>query len=292
MSLIESFDDLVRNAEALEVARAAATKGESENYRSLVRKGRVWLPYLVKDQLSFGPSRFMGYRDNTVSRHMVREDRDGRITNIRILEILRKEFGFKIFNIADSEIETQFIRFCSSLSITPDSVNRSYWITPDVANWLDRNLADGEAKNHQEREVMDDISLPKTTREAVVLARIGQGLFRRRVISAYQCCIVTGIHERALLTASHIKPWRDCRKNPDECLTHDNALLLSPTWDRLFDRGFVSFSDEGKLLMAEKLSDASRKALGVRQIVVKLTRGQVSFMPHHRALHGFNYRLI
>ena len=91
-----------------------------------------------------------------------------------------------------------------------------------------------------------------------------------------------------MLIASHIKPWSACKDNPEECLSADNALLLTPTWDRLFDRGLISFTDEGDLLVSRGLSNGAKSKLQLsNRMRVSLSSGQTSFMAHHRSSHGF-----
>ena len=50
-------------------------------------------------------------------------------------------------------------------------------------------------------------------------------------------CIITGIDHPKLLVASHIKPWAVCSNR--ERLSVENGLLLSATYDRLFDSGLL-----------------------------------------------------
>jgi putative restriction endonuclease len=56
--------------------------------------------------------------------------------------------------------------------------------------------------------------------------------------------------------ASHIKPW--CESTNEERLNGENGLLLTPSIDHLFDRGFISFEDNGELL----ISDVAHKESG------------------------------
>ena len=65
-------------------------------------------------------------------------------------------------------------------------------------------------------------------------------------------CRVTGLKDKTHLTASHIKPWR--KSDNREKIDGNNGLLLSPHVDRLFDHGFISFSDFGELLISSKLN--------------------------------------
>jgi predicted restriction endonuclease len=90
--------------------------------------------------------------------------------------------------------------------------------------------------------------LPETTRRALINARIGQGGYRQRMLKVWQGrCAVTGLGIQDALTASHAMAWKDCDNM--ERLDEYNGLLLSATVDRLFDRGLISFSDTGRLLV-------------------------------------------
>lgn len=289
MSLIETYDDLLRNYTALEEARKGT--GQVRNlYADLIGRGAVFLAYLTGDGIAFAPSRFIGYTENTVLGHVQLAERDGRHTTRRVGELLCAKYGFTIRNLEDEAAKSHYLRFCDRLDIKPRKSKKTFWITPEVGNWLEENTIDridAQKIAALELEVMADSSLPETTREALVKARIGQGLFRRRVVQEYGRCLITKIEEPALLVASHIKPWRDCRKDPRECLDPENALLLSPTWDRLFDQGFISFTDLGEMIISDNLKQKVRDALGVGKQNISLTRGQAAYMAWHRKIHNF-----
>lgn len=104
-------------------------------------------------------------------------------------------------------------------------------------------------------------NLPSSKREAIIKARIGQGRFRQSLIEYWSTCAVTVCKDDVLLRASHIKPWRDA--TPEECLDLYNGLLLSPALDVCFDSGYVSFDDEGGILISERLTADDAKALGI-----------------------------
>ncbi|CVD66086.1 HNH endonuclease [Serratia marcescens] len=97
-------------------------------------------------------------------------------------------------------------------------------------------------------EIQSAKELPETMKEALVKARIGQGNFRKEVLKLYPACPVTGVSMPQLLIASHIKPWREC--NNKERLDPNNGIMLAPHVDALFDKGYISFSDDGRLLIA------------------------------------------
>lgn len=97
-------------------------------------------------------------------------------------------------------------------------------------------------------------TLQETERSAIVKSRIRQGFFRKELIKKYSgSCIIPGINEKKLLVASHIKPWAVCTNA--ERLSVKNGLLLSPTFDKLFDCGLISFANSGRILIFTQLSD-------------------------------------
>lgn len=89
------------------------------------------------------------------------------------------------------------------------------------------------------------------TVSAIVQQRRGQNLFREAVLSAYdhQCC-VTGIADPRFLVASHIKPWAEDEHNR---LNPRNGLCLSTFYDRAFDIGLITFTDNYKLMVSSEL---------------------------------------
>lgn len=105
----------------------------------------------------------------------------------------------------------------------------------------------------------DDLS-PKA-RASVQKARIGQGVFRERLIKLWEGCAVTGCDQLDLLVASHIKPWRDCTFS--EALDVTNGLLLVPNLDRAFDRGFITFGDDGMIIFSPQLTDSVATQMGI-----------------------------
>ena len=120
---------------------------------------------------------------------------------------------------------------------------------------LFRNVESLEIVDHDEVTSMieDYANLKETERDAVVKSRIGQGLFRKELIKKYNSsCVITGINEKKLLIASHVKPWAVCTNA--ERLSIENGLLLSPTFDKLFDCGLISFADSGRILISSQLS--------------------------------------
>lgn len=138
-----------------------------------------------------------------------------------------------------------------------DTLGQLYGVLPRVYQ-LAASLPDAPLQEFEDKVK----GLPTTTEaERLVVQRIGQNIFRDRLIDYWQArCPLTGITDKALLRASHIVPWKDCTSNAERLDVH-NGLLLSALWDAAFDRGLVTFDDEGSPQFSPALSDTGRSAL-------------------------------
>lgn len=125
--------------------------------------------------------------------------------------------------------------------------------------------------------------MPKTTdAERLVIQRVGQDIFRDRLMTYWQGrCPLTGISDPALLRASHIIAWKDCASDAERLDVH-NGLLLSALWDAAFDRGLVTFNDEGLPQFSPQLSEAARVELRWHSNI-PLTDKHRSCLSRHRA---------
>lgn len=102
---------------------------------------------------------------------------------------------------------------------------------------------------------VDAASIPATTQLTEVLARRGQGKFREALMRQWgDACAVTGLKCAELLRASHIKPW--AQSTARERLDAANGLLLAAHLDALFDKGLISFDDDGAMLVSPRLPKA------------------------------------
>ncbi len=116
-----------------------------------------------------------------------------------------------------------------------------------------------------ERGILDDPRLEQTLRRSLIQARRGQGIFRQNVEAIEPVCRLTGISNSSLLIASHIKPWRLC-ESAKERLDGMNGLMLTPDADHLFDRGFITFGDNGEVLVSPRVDRADLRRLGFEQL--------------------------
>jgi hypothetical protein len=129
-------------------------------------------------------------------------------------------------------------------------------------------------------------SLPRSTEaERLVVQRVGQNIFRAALMDFFQgrCC-VTGLAVPELLRASHVKPWANCASD-EERLDVFNGLLLAPHVDALFDGGWISFEDDGRVLASETLKpeDALRVGLHDTWSICGLTSRHLAYLAYHRS---------
>ena len=135
-----------------------------------------------------------------------------------------------------------------------------------------------------EQRVTADASIQETDKEAIIRARRGQGLFKQRVMQIENRCRITGVDKPIHLIASHCKPWRD--SSNEERLDGESGLLLTPSIDHLFDRGFIGFEDSGKLIISPVAHRPALQRMGIETVKVVsvggFTEGQSKFLDFHR----------
>lgn len=127
--------------------------------------------------------------------------------------------------------------------------------------------------------------LPRTTEaERLVIQRVGQNIFRDRLMSYWGGrCPLTGITEPELLRASHIKPWAKCDSDAERLDVH-NGLLLSALWDAAFDAGLVTFEEDGTPRFAP--------SLGAEALVCLTWTAPLSLTLQHRAQMAWHRKYV
>ena len=179
----------------------------------------------------------------------------------RYLSSISEDLGLVILGIAKEQ--------------DPASLSRMHFAV-ELHDELDRRL-----ENQQQESIENDLSIPETVRKQLVNARIGQGEFRLRTYAIEPRCRLTGVSNSSFLTASHIKPWKNCSNQ--ERLDGNNGLMLAPHVDRLFDRGWISFEDNGDVLVAKEAIPALH-AWGLSETanVGEFTEKQRVYLAYHR----------
>lgn len=141
--------------------------------------------------------------------------------------------------------------------------------------------------NEEVRKVEKDLSLTHTERTSIIQSRVGQGKFRESLISYWNGCSLSNCMMTQVLIASHIKPWCDCNNN--ERLDVFNGLLLLPNYDKLFDKGYITFDQKGVLVISHLLKSEEQEILGVEKgmSLNKIEEGHLQYLKYHN-----DYRFI
>lgn len=147
-------------------------------------------------------------------------------------------------------------------------------------NELEHNY-DTKVEEDEEKQLLRS-NIKKTVKEQLVQARLGQGQFKASVAKIEPHCRVTGLKDKRLLVASHIKPWKD--SDNFERLDGHNGLLLSPHIDKLFDNGYISFDDNGNILVSKKkiLPVLKTWRIDRHKSAGTFTKRQKEYLAYHR----------
>lgn len=143
-------------------------------------------------------------------------------------------------------------------------------------------LARDPAEPELVQDLHDILKSPDTMRVALVQARIGQGAYRADLMKAWNGrCAVTACAIPEMLRASHVKPWR--ASDNAERLDSQNGLILAAHLDALFDRGLVTFDDDGAMLVAVAIETAGKDVWGLGMPLSAKPTGRLSdYLRYHR----------
>jgi putative restriction endonuclease len=167
------------------------------------------------------------------------------------------------------------------MQASPEIDNASKPIAVEIENEPVRRVED-----QVEAAIRNDTTIDSTEKHQLTLARRGQGKFRRNLEQIEHYCRLTSVSDPRFLRASHIKPWRLCDTN-QERLDGYNGLLLTPTFDHLFDKGYISFSDEGRIVVSDRFPETVRASVGLPTTQVAnaaaFTDAQKEYLAFHRS---------
>ena len=114
-------------------------------------------------------------------------------------------------------------------------------------------------------------------------ARIWQWEYRKKLYDLCPFCPITLISDERLLIASHIKPWAKC--NNFEKTDPLNWFMLSPMFDRLFDRWFITFTDDKKIKLSPFLSNMTYSKIWIsdnKTFSLLPVEWRESYLKYHR----------
>lgn len=116
-------------------------------------------------------------------------------------------------------------------------------------------------EEEQEERIYNDDKISDKIKTTLINSRIGQGEYRKKLLEECPFCPFTMVSDERLLVASHIKPW--ALSDDKEKVDPKNGFLFTPTYDRLFDRGFISFEDDKTLMVSPWISPMNQKRLEI-----------------------------
>lgn len=162
----------------------------------------------------------------------------------------------------------------------PDLIDIYLW-TPDKIGKQTKSTIRKKGEISIQRKT--NFKKPNTTeRKGLITSRVGQGYYRQQIIEKWAgICPISKIDIIPILISSHIVPWSESTET--ERLDVENGILLSPLYDALFDKHLISFEDDGKLIISNKLSeDNINKAMLSQDMTIKITEGMKKYLKIHR----------
>ena len=190
---------------------------------------------------------------------------------------------------AKTEWSYMFVEPVISESALPDRfhgmLSGGWIIEEELASRLLAEFETNRPRNDTEivQSIDKDVAISATEREALVRARTGQGRFRENLMKIEPRCRITKITTPEFLRASHIKPWRSCSDNAER-LDGNNGLLLTPNADHLFDRGLITFGDDGEIIFSSAVAAEDIQQMGIvaGSNVGPFTSQQCKYLDYHR----------
>ncbi len=157
------------------------------------------------------------------------------------------------------------------------NIQNGNWVKTKAAEIYNQfNITDNTTKTN---ETISDIE-----RQVLVNFRIQQSKFRKELILHWEGCSITNCKNSKLLIASHIKPYS--QSSDEEKYDVNNGLLLTPTFDKLFDLNLISFTDTGEILISSNLDKEDLNSLGIigteKLNMEKVTNSTMNYLVYQR----------
>lgn len=196
-----------------------------------------------------------------------------------------KDAGYQLIR----EISLPLVTYISVMRLTDSSgAALYYWkLFADFEAISDKRAALVYTYGKKGEKVPAPIPEPKVSsrQNEIRKSRHGQGIYRDKLLSECPYCPITMINDERLLIASHIKPWAVA--TDAEKLDPKNGFMLSPLYDRLFDRGLMTFTEDRRIVLSNWISPKNRERLGVKNgqfiQLLPLDEARQSYMQFHRS---------
>lgn len=196
-----------------------------------------------------------------------------------------KDAGYQLIR----EISLPLVTYISVMQLTDSSgAALYYWkLFADFEAISDKRAALVYTYGKKGEKVPAPVPEPKVSsrQNEIRKSRHGQGIYRDKLLSECPYCPITMINDERLLIASHIKPWAVA--TDAEKLDPKNGFMLSPLYDRLFDRGLMTFTEDRRIVLSNWISPKNRERLGVKNgqfiQLLPLDEARQSYMQFHRS---------
>ncbi len=115
--------------------------------------------------------------------------------------------------------------------------------------------------NYGKKKVIAETKIISESKSYKTQGRIGQNVYRQKLLDQCRFCPFTKVADDRLLIASHIKPWAAC--NDFEKTDPHNGYMLTPMYDKLFDQGYITFTPDRRVICSEVISPYNWKLIGL-----------------------------
>lgn len=285
-------DSIIKSVKAIESTNLNSIEGYAELEKKLSAIAPIYsyVTILKYFQMIF-PYYFPGmYSDKTLVRciqilGLPLPGKSKRIANMGVISLFIRQCD--INNIMFNHIyayEWGWEKPCESCQNAVNNQSMPLFVSGD--NDLSYYSLDGRTKLTKIAEKIEsdvsELGIEGKEKEAIVKVRVNQGEYRERLLKKYNKCCLCGVSDPAFLVASHIKPWSACE--PSERLDANNGFLLCPNHDKLFDRGYISFDDKGKIIISSKLAESECIFMNVNpNMGIELSGKNREYLEYHRS---------
>ena len=196
-----------------------------------------------------------------------------------------KDAGYQLIR----EISLPLITYISVMQLTDNTgAVLYYWkLFADFEAISDKKAALVYTYGKKGEKISASVAVPKESsrQNEIRKARQGQGIYRDKLLSECPFCPITMINDVRLLIASHIKPWAVATDS--EKIDPKNGFMLSPLYDKLFDRGLMTFTEDRRIVLSNWISPKNKERLGIKDgqfiQLLPLDEDRQSYMQFHRA---------
>lgn len=164
-------------------------------------------------------------------------------------------------------------RYCFIKFIDDETKKKYIYMRPILFNSI---------KTKEEIEGIIDENNAKRDITNQTAKRLKQNVYRAALLDNMPFCPFTMVADDRLLVACHIKPFIKCN-NDEERYDPKNGITMTPTYHTLFDLGFISFEDDGTLLVSPFLSNKTKNRLNLKDgEKIRLQTGSEKYLRYHR----------